>query len=374
MFVSALYSCTLLLVLVCFIPLMVHSTNHQHDNNERFSTVRHLIAKPKTFTEDNNNRHLFHWQPVMNTAVATSAGEINVPAKQNKKRQRRTHRRRQLMNDLLLQTNEELTHKQDRRINRKDKKQNSQATRKRKELLRSKENYIPMNFESTAMLERKIKEKKKKKLSKTKAMTSGGNVVDRIDVKVSEQQLELDNRVMESVRNDSHAEHCHCEHICLQSNTQCDCFNGFRLRNDGRTCKDINECKENKRLCSHECQNLPGSYRCLCPDGYRPDGNVCRDVNECLLNNGHGPCQDTCINTVGAYMCTCARLPGTRLASNGRSCVSVNTVCSHMEGCSHECVSVRGRAYCLCPATMQLGMDWKTCEHSMEYQESSNLT
>ena len=22
----------------------------------------------------------------------------------------------------------------------------------------------------------------------------------------------------------------------------------------------------------------------------------CLDVNECLLNNGHGPCQDTCTN------------------------------------------------------------------------------
>jgi hypothetical protein len=35
---------------------------------------------------------------------------------------------------------------------------------------------------------------------------------------------------------------------------------------------DINECEMENR-CQHECTNLPGSYRCTCPDGYRLSDN-----------------------------------------------------------------------------------------------------
>lgn len=207
--------------------VMVNSTN-QHDKNERFSTVRHLVAKPKLFAESHGtyNRHLFHWQPDINTV----SDRTN---RQNKK-QTRIHRQRQLMNDLHLQTNEELrtTHKHDRRIKRKDKKHERMA-RKRNELLRNKDNYIPMNVESKERWQRRIN-KKQKILSKKKNMASG---VDRI-VANKVDSKELDNRVVENIRNYSRADgECHCEHVCLQQNTQCDCFNGFRLRNDGRTCK-----------------------------------------------------------------------------------------------------------------------------------------
>ena len=32
-------------------------------------------------------------------------------------------------------------------------------------------------------------------------------------------------------------------------------------------CIDINECSGFDG-CSHICENLPGTYRCLCPEGY----------------------------------------------------------------------------------------------------------
>jgi len=74
------------------------------------------------------------------------------------------------------------------------------------------------------------------------------------------------------------------------------------------------------------CTNSIGSYQCHCPHGFRlgRDTKTCEDVNECLLRNGHGPCQDTCINTNGGYKCSCKRLKGTILANDLHSCVDVD--------------------------------------------------
>ena len=42
-------------------------------------------------------------------------------------------------------------------------------------------------------------------------------------------------------------------------------------------------------------------------------------MDECATNNGHGPCDQTCINTPGSYQCGCTI--GYALAANGRSCI-----------------------------------------------------
>uniref|UniRef100_A0A672N2P7 Low-density lipoprotein receptor-related protein 1B-like n=1 Tax=Sinocyclocheilus grahami TaxID=75366 RepID=A0A672N2P7_SINGR len=63
---------------------------------------------------------------------------------------------------------------------------------------------------------------------------------------------------------------------------KCTCWPGFRLKNDGRTCIDVDECSENFP-CSHQCINTYGSFHCLCADGYqRPASNPhsCRSLSE----------------------------------------------------------------------------------------------
>ncbi|XP_042311579.1 low-density lipoprotein receptor-related protein 2-like isoform X2 [Sceloporus undulatus] len=74
-----------------------------------------------------------------------------------------------------------------------------------------------------------------------------------------------------------------CSQICYQSPTgsKCACHEGFRLRSDMRSCKDINECKElAEEKCSQTCINTIGGYSCTCHPGYllEPDGHTCKVV------------------------------------------------------------------------------------------------
>uniref|UniRef100_A0A182FCC0 Uncharacterized protein n=1 Tax=Anopheles albimanus TaxID=7167 RepID=A0A182FCC0_ANOAL len=143
--------------------------------------------------------------------------------------------------------------------------------------------------------------------------------------------------------------------------TVCSCYKGFKMVN--HRCVDINECVEyGEDVCEYGCSNTIGSFTCKCPRGLRvTDNNKCMDVNECLLRNGHGPCQDTCINTWSSYRCTCDGLPGTRLAADGHTCEDIDECTVNNGGCSHTCLNTLGRAFCVCPEGYMLDEDWKTC-------------
>ncbi|CAH1989044.1 unnamed protein product [Acanthoscelides obtectus] len=138
-----------------------------------------------------------------------------------------------------------------------------------------------------------------------------------------------------------------CQYICHIHNgiPTCDCPNGFIKK--GNDCEDINECDTDNGGCSHHCRNFPGSSKCSCPKGYRisSDGRTCEDINECHLRNGHGPCQDTCENLPGSYLCGCSNLNGTRLAKDQHTCADVNECTEGTAGCSHSCINAKGNAY-----------------------------
>ncbi|MCJ8732490.1 hypothetical protein PDJAM_G00211960 [Pangasius djambal] len=62
-----------------------------------------------------------------------------------------------------------------------------------------------------------------------------------------------------------------------RNGTFCFCADGFEVGEDGRSCRDHDECAV-YGICSQTCTNTYGSYRCSCTDGYRlqPNRHSCK--------------------------------------------------------------------------------------------------
>ncbi|XP_042178990.1 fibrillin-2b isoform X2 [Oncorhynchus tshawytscha] len=107
-----------------------------------------------------------------------------------------------------------------------------------------------------------------------------------------------------------------CEN--LRGSYRCICNIGYESDSSGKNCVDINECLVNRLLCDNGlCRNTPGSYTCSCPKGFvfKPDSETCEDINECESS----PCVNgVCRNIAGSFNCEC---------SHGSKLDSTNTIC-----------------------------------------------
>ncbi|KAG7455868.1 hypothetical protein MATL_G00245510 [Megalops atlanticus] len=209
-----------------------------------------------------------------------------------------------------------------------------------------------------------------------------------------------------------------CEQSC-QGNGTCSCFPGYRLKRDGRSCEDINECVLGSHRCrpGERCINTEGSYRCQrevsCGTGYElTDSNNCKDIDECQVGTHNcapefecqntvgsfrcrprvqcgagfiqdalgscidineclsqtGPCQpgQICLNTVGSYTCqrnsiNCGR--GYHLNEEGTRCVDVNECATPNGPCEgHTCINLVGSFRCECRAGYIFNSISRVCE------------
>ncbi|KAL7878502.1 hypothetical protein AOLI_G00094760 [Acnodon oligacanthus] len=105
----------------------------------------------------------------------------------------------------------------------------------------------------------------------------------------------------------------------VQGTTHCTCEAGYTISGrDTSICTDIDECElfhngQAGRLCLHACVNTPGGYRCTCPMGYNvtQDGRSCRDIDECATRQNNCTRDQLCVNTYGGFQCIkveCSRI------------------------------------------------------------------
>uniref|UniRef100_A0A8C6QEZ0 Latent transforming growth factor beta binding protein 4 n=1 Tax=Nannospalax galili TaxID=1026970 RepID=A0A8C6QEZ0_NANGA len=132
-----------------------------------------------------------------------------------------------------------------------------------------------------------------------------------------------------------------------------DCDPGYHAGPEG-TCDDVDECQEyGSAICgAQRCENTPGSYRCTpaCDPGYQPTpGGGCQDVDECR-NRSFCGAHAVCQNLPGSFQCLCDQ--GYEGARDGRHCVDVNE-CETLQGvCGAAlCENVEGSFLCVCPTS-----------------------
>ncbi|XP_077948257.1 low-density lipoprotein receptor-related protein 1 isoform X1 [Gasterosteus aculeatus] len=120
-------------------------------------------------------------------------------------------------------------------------------------------------------------------------------------------------------RSDEAPKNPHCtgpEKKCNDTEYSCNngnCLNDTLLCDHKDDCGDgsdelncfINECLNSKLSgCSQLCEDLKIGFKCRCQTGFRlkGDGKTCTDIDECTTTY---PCTQRCINTHGSFHCLC---------------------------------------------------------------------
>ncbi|XP_078803799.1 low-density lipoprotein receptor-related protein 1 isoform X7 [Oryzias latipes] len=75
-----------------------------------------------------------------------------------------------------------------------------------------------------------------------------------------------------------------CSQLCedLKIGFKCRCHPGFRLKDDGKTCVDIDECTT-VYPCTQRCINTHGSFHCLCVEGFQlspQNPTICKSISD----------------------------------------------------------------------------------------------
>ncbi|XP_008409358.1 fibulin-1 isoform X2 [Poecilia reticulata] len=146
-----------------------------------------------------------------------------------------------------------------------------------------------------------------------------------------------------------------CDHVCVGIDS-CACMKGYKLKPDGRSCEDINECLLGSSNCrgGERCINTEGSFRCMrevsCGTGYElTENNDCKDIDECETGIHNCGEQFTCQNTQGSFRCTPKNTCGSGFIQDALgSCIDINECVSQSSPCHRGqiCVNTVGSYIC----------------------------
>ncbi|XP_051512932.1 latent-transforming growth factor beta-binding protein 4-like isoform X3 [Myxocyprinus asiaticus] len=137
----------------------------------------------------------------------------------------------------------------------------------------------------------------------------------------------------------------------MEGSFLCHCQTGFTTNPEKTACLDVNECEDSGgAVCgSQRCENTIGSFHCVasCEPGYHITATgECVDINECANETVCGP-HTFCQNLIGTYQCICDQ--GYESTGDGQACVDINE-CERMQGVcgSARCWNVEGSFMCEC--------------------------
>ncbi|KAK7483626.1 hypothetical protein BaRGS_00025179, partial [Batillaria attramentaria] len=152
-----------------------------------------------------------------------------------------------------------------------------------------------------------------------------------------------------------------CTHGCTLSDVDdrafCFCRTGYQLDSDQQTCVDIDECSTN--VCDQQCENSPGSYRCLCNKGFTLNSRTgtCEASASCRRKDcptQNGGCSEE--------KCFCNN--GYTLTSDHNNCLLTDVDWCAVAQCGHDCEETRdGKSFiCSCRPGYLLQNDGTSCE------------
>ncbi|XP_046415905.1 fibrillin-2-like isoform X1 [Neodiprion fabricii] len=203
--------------------------------------------------------------------------------------------------------------------------------------------------------------------------------------------------INECAINSGLCRHGYCRNI--DGGYRCDCWEGFELSHDGKSCIDrrsgycfqqtiggrcvtrtFDQPKVTKADCCCTMGAAWGSHCEMCPSrdlddynelclekGYSVDG---QDIDECrtipdLCRNG------MCINTLGSYRCICNK--GYKPVGSGTHCVDINECELSSKPCRYNCQNTEGGFICSCPVGFILNPDGVSCRDLDECATGNHL-